>query len=369
MGSALAICDLESGEVTQLPLDDPSACFADPSAVVVDRDGTRAYVAAGGADAISVIDVERLERSLDRLREEERPRAGDDLQLAADYVRARIPTGPNPRHLALSPDGSRLYVAEHLGDAIAVVDTASASVQRRFRLRDDLGDDPVWRGARVFAAARTSFHGQFSCRSCHPDGHVDGLAYDFDIDGVGRNIVDNRSLRGVGGSAPFKWNGKNPSLEVQCGMRFAKVLTRTEAISGRELEDLAAYIRSLPPMPPERPGSAEARERGRRLFFASHAPDGTEIPPGQRCATCHPPPLYTNGLASSVGSGGASDDHEAFDVPHLLGIAASAPYLHDGRAATLEEIWTVYNPDDTHGITNSYSKHDLNDLVEFLRSL
>jgi hypothetical protein len=36
---------------------------------------------------------------------------------------------------------------------------------------------------------------------------------------------------------------------------------------------------------------------------------------------------------------------------------------------TLEEIWTVYSPEDTHGITNDLTKVQLNDLVLFLRSL
>jgi cytochrome c peroxidase len=58
-----------------------------------------------------------------------------------------------------------------------------------------------------------------------------------------------------------------------------------------------------------------------------------------------------------------------FDTPHLLGVAASAPYLHDGRAATLEEIWTLYNPDDLHGVTSYLNKIQLNDLVEFLKTL
>jgi cytochrome c peroxidase len=70
-----------------------------------------------------------------------------------------------------------------------------------------------------------------------------------------------------------------------------------------------------------------------------------------------------------VGTKGPFDSTGTFDVPHLLGIAASAPYLHDGRAATLEEIWTVYNPNDTHGITNYMTKHQLNDLIEFLKTL
>ena len=58
-----------------------------------------------------------------------------------------------------------------------------------------------------------------------------------------------------------------------------------------------------------------------------------------------------------------------FDVPHLNNIYDSAPYLHNGMADTLEEIWTVYNPNDTHGVTNDMTKDQLNDLIEYLKTL
>lgn len=63
------------------------------------------------------------------------------------------------------------------------------------------------------------------------------------------------------------------------------------------------------------------------------------------------------------------DTHRVFDVPHLNNIYATPPYLHDGRAKSLEEIWTIYNPDDTHGLTNDLTKDQLNDLIEYLRTL
>ena len=47
----------------------------------------------------------------------------------------------------------------------------------------------------------------------------------------------------------------------------------------------------------------------------------------------------------------------------------SAPYLHDGSARTLEEIWTVFNPHDRHGVTNDLSKDELNDLIEYVKTL
>ncbi len=63
-------------------------------------------------------------------------------------------------------------------------------------------------------------------------------------------------------------------------------------------------------------------------------------------------------------------DREAlFDVPHLTNIYDSAPYLHNGASETLEEIWTRFNPEDRHGFTNDMTKDQLNDLIEFLKTL
>ena len=55
-------------------------------------------------------------------------------------------------------------------------------------------------------------------------------------------------------------------------------------------------------------------------------------------------------------------------MPHLNNIYATPPYLHDGRASSLDEIWTIYNPKDKHGLTNDLTKDQLNDLIEFLKT-
>lgn len=369
VSSGFALCDLSDGTVVQLPLDEANAYYADPSGIVVEPSGRRAFVAAAGADLITVVDLERVERWLDAASDDARRDAIDDLQLSGEWVERRIPTGSNPRALALSPDGGTLWVAERLQDSILAIDTKTLEPLGRVTLGDGGDDDPIRRGERVFARARTTFQGQFSCRSCHPDGHVDGLQYDFDIDGVGRDILDNRSLQGLARTEPFKWNGKNPTLRVQCGPRFAKVLTRSDPFSESDLDDLDAFLFSLPPTRTTAGPWTDAQRRGREIFFATKTSDGREIPRGQRCSTCHRPPLFTDRIPADVGTRGPSDSTPLFDPPHLLGIAASAPFLHDGRAATLEEVWTIWNPEDRHGLTNHMNKIQLNDLIEYLKRL
>jgi YVTN family beta-propeller protein len=373
MSTGLAISQ-EDGEVTQIPLDEANAYFSDPSGVVASPDGKRAYVASAGADVVTVLDLDRLSAWLTQADGAARNDAILDMALSCRYVTARIPTGCDPKHLTLSPDGRRLFVAERLDDCVLVVDTTTLKPVGRIVLGDGGRNDPIRQGERVFTRAKYTFQGQFACRSCHPDGHVDGLSYDFDGSGVGDNLLDNRSLCGVAGTAPFKWNGKNPTLQFQDGPRFARVLMRTDPIPSAQLDELATFLEHLPPtrtIPWSRVGQplTPAEERGRKLFYATQQTDGTPIPLALQCQTCHRPPLFTDRLLRSVGTQEARDPKGLFDTPHLIGIGSSAPYLHDGRAKTLEEIWTTYQTNDLHGISSYWSKEQLNDLVEYLKTL
>ena len=70
-----------------------------------------------------------------------------------------------------------------------------------------------------------------------------------------------------------------------------------------------------------------------------------------------------------VGTQGPLNRSGFFDKPHLTNIYDSAPYMHNGVSPTLEEIWTRFNPEDKHGVTNDMTKDQLNDLIEYLKTL
>ena len=57
-----------------------------------------------------------------------------------------------------------------------------------------------------------------------------------------------------------------------------------------------------------------------------------------------------------------------FNVPSLLGIARTAPYLHDGSQLTLEER-VFSNVGDRHGVTSTLSVDERSDLISYLKSL
>jgi YVTN family beta-propeller protein len=368
MSTVLASVDPATGSVAYLPLGEAEEGFPDPAGVAISADGGRAFVAARGTDRVAAV---ALGDTL-ALESETRPDHRERTSLSSRYVAARFSVGSNPAALAIA--GTTLAVAERLGDSVALFGE-DGRLAARVRIVPEAAADAVRRGDRVFHDARYAFQSSFSCSSCHPGGHTDGLTYDFEIDGIGRNVVLNRSLRGVKGTAPFKWNGRNASLGEQCGPRFAKVLTRADVFPPQDLEDVVAYIESLPaPRSDPRAGSVDGREtgafaRGRAIFERTRRRDGSEIAAADRCVTCHPPPHFTNLRREGVGTQADSDDTGTYDVPHLTAIGTKAPYLHDGRALTLEEIWTAPDVGDLHGVVTDLTKADLNDLVEFLKGL
>jgi cytochrome c peroxidase len=134
----------------------------------------------------------------------------------------------------------------------------------------------------------------------------------------------------------------------------------------------------------------ESEERGRRLFFLEQM-DQTEQHPG--CSHCHFNPLYTNhdfknnGLDNvsdlnnfpDLGRGSVSNnlyDNGKFKVPTLRNIAATAPYMHDGRYATLEEVIEHYSAGG-HGVANEdvniryfdLTEQQKQDMINFLKTL
>jgi YVTN family beta-propeller protein len=361
------------GRVDQLLLDEFNDFFADPTDVVFSPDGAYAFVSGGGAQQVAVIDVGKLRRLLQSASPRDRAEVlPNDLATSPAFVVRRIGVGRSPRGMAMSPDGKYLYVADGLDDAISVIDVAAEQRVRVIGLGGPQEITQARYGERIFHDAQYTFARQFSCHSCHPDGHIDGITYDIEPDGLGVNPVDNRTLRGINDTAPFKWEGTNPSLKRQCGPRLAAFFTRGDPFTAEQAAALDRYIVTIQ-RPPNRYRTTEAltpaQRRGKAIFEREYDNSGNALVPTQRCVFCHAPPYFTNRNKYNVGTAGPLDTHGVFDVPHLNNVYDSPPYLHDGRAHSLEEIWTLYNPQDKHGRTNDLTKLELNDLIEYLKTL
>ena len=362
------------GRVDQVLLDEPGQCFPDPSDVAVTPDGRLALVTSSSSDRVAVVDLPRLIGMLRQASQEERETVfPHHLGKAAEFVIKHIATRTSPRGLVIDPAGKIAYVASALDDSLTVIDVRTLEAVGRVDLGGPAAITKARFGERIFHSARNTFHRQFSCYSCHPDGHIDGLTYDTMPDGIGVGPVDNRTLRGILDTAPFKWEGTNPSLQRQCGARLAVFFTRVQPFTPEEITALEEYICTIP-RPPNRyrPVGAkltEAQRRGKAIFERTRTNDGRAIPKEKRCMTCHFPPLYTDRLRHDVGTRMRLDEVADFDTPHLNNIYDSAPYLHNGIADTLEEIWTRYNLEDKHGVTNDMTKDQLNELIEYLKTL
>ena len=368
-GDSLTLFGADVPGTAQIPLDELDRYYAMPWGVAIAPDKSKIFVTNAGSQSVTVISVSKL---MHAVRSRRQPFV-NDLSASAEYVVARVPTGRNPRGVLLSADGKRLYVANRLDDNISVIDSATNQVVSTIDLDGPKTVNALRRGERVFFTAEFAFQGQFGCSNCHIDATIDGLQWDLEPDGFGKDIVDNRSLENLAGTEPFKWNGGNPDMPTECGPRTEKYFFRSQSFTPQELTDLVAFVYSLPFRPNRNrlPNDelTPAQERGKAIFERTANKSGQPIPESNQCAYCHSGPKYTNQRQLDVGTGKATDRSPVIDVPQLPNIVYSAPYLHDGSARSMEEIWTVFNPKDTHGVTNDLTKDQLNDLIEYLKTL
>jgi YVTN family beta-propeller protein len=349
----------EAAKPVTFVFDEPTQNYADPSDIAV-SDDRPVYVASAAADTVLVLDSSRVRKLV-------MPRLGyhmpgDDVPYTEDfaasrrYITARLPTGANPRRLGHSGDGKTLVVSNYLGDSLTVIDAEHSRVVRQIPLGSP-PPDAARRGEILFNSGKMTFQGQFTCASCHPNGDQDGLTWDLTRDGIG-NFKNTKSLLGVRDTAPYGWQGTSPDLADRVRGTL-RTLHRHEP-TGTEVEDIVAYLQSLPPPRPlpQKEADKPAIARGQALFQGKG-----------RCTACHHRVAFDDDKTHDVGTRGVGDTQDAFDTPALRGVARTAPYLHDGRANTLEEVFTKYNPEQRHGAAHKLSKVELADLIAYLKSL
>ncbi|MBP1597831.1 MAG: beta-propeller repeat protein [Acidobacteria bacterium] len=369
------------GRVAYFLLDEANLYFADPFGVAFSPDGRKLYVSSSGVDAVTAIDMRRVEELLQvrdgkfALSDEAIGLNLRNLGLSSEYVVARVPTRYNPKDIVASPDGRRIYVASRLSDSIQVIDAGNNQVAGVIDLGGPAIETVLRRGARLFNYSSISFQKQLSCNTCHPENHLDGLVYDIVApgDAIGQNLVENRTMRGLAETGPFKWSGTNPTLQRQDGPRAAQLFFRSHGFEKDDLEATVRFIESLP-LKKSRYARTDGRlnefqRRGKAAFERAYTKDGRYIPVANRCITCHPSPYYTDRMTHDVGTQSDTDNSGEFDTPQIGDVYDTSPFLHDGRCYSLEEIWTVFNPNDTHGATNDMAKENLNDLIEYTKTL
>ena len=261
-------------------------------------------------------------------------------------------------------------------------------------------DEPLWWGKVLFNDSRDlrlTAAGYMACAHCHLDGEADGRTWDFTDRGEGlRNTTSLLGRAGLG-HGPLHWSGNFDEVqdfEIDIRLHFAgrgllpesswadplvrDPLGSPKAGLSEDLDALAAYVASLDAWPRspwrEADGSlTPAAERGRAVFESAET----------GCVGCHAGPTLTDSawlepgvpLLHDVGTLGAGSGQRlggaltGIDTPTLHELFNSAPYLHDGSAATLVEVLVDRNAEQRHGATAHLDEDQLEDLIIYLLSL
>ena len=314
-----------------------------------------------------------------------------------------LEVGQAPQGLALSPDDSLLFVDAYLSRELVVYDVANAGAipvelaRMRIPSAEPLSDE-LLRGKILFndaADPRIGRDSYIACAHCHLEGLADHRTWDFTDRGEGlRDTIDLLGRAGIGHGplhwsanfdevqdfehdmrGPFRGTGLMDDADFHAGTRDTTLGDPKAGVSA-DLDALAAYVTSLDahlPSPNRNPDGTltAAATRGRAVFL------------GAGCPSCHAGSTLTDSGFESpgvprlhdVGTLGAGSGQRlggalpGIDTPTLHGVWQSAPYLHDGSAATLREVLTARNPSDQHGTTSSLSAGELDDLLAYLSCL
>jgi len=155
-------------------------------------DGRHALVTSSGTNRLAVVDTAKLVDVLKRATPEERAKTlPNHLGVSTEFVSEYLKTGASPRGVVASADGKWAFVANSLDDTLSVYDVATMRAAGVIDLGGPKEVTVTRRGERAFHNADISFRKQFSCHSCHPDGHVDGITYDVEGSDIGVSPVDN----------------------------------------------------------------------------------------------------------------------------------------------------------------------------------
>ena len=255
-------------------------------------------------------------------------------------------------------------------------------------------------GRRLFNDRRLSRDGSIACVSCHdPDrAFSDGRAIAVGVFGrSGRRNAPAIVNRAYGRA--FFWDGRVPTLEEQVlkpiedpnemDLPVAEAASRLSLTPEDLSRALASYVRSI------LSGDSvyDRFVNGDRIALSAGQQAGLQIFRGKgNCTACHVGPnfsderLHNTGVAwrdPSTSSGQAAGyfadegaGNGTFKTPTLREVARTAPYMHDGSLATLEDVVEFYdgggrpNPSidpEIHPL--QFSVEEKQALVAFLKSL
>ncbi|MBL8296527.1 MAG: cytochrome-c peroxidase [Bryobacterales bacterium] len=227
-------------------------------------------------------------------------------------------------------------------------------------------DNPVSRekvvlGRKLFFDKRLSRDGTLACATCHDPRRAfsDGRVVARGTGGA-EGARNSPAIVNRGYGSAFFWDGRAPTLERQVlepifsqkelGLTRPELERRTGLGAAHVAAALASYVRTI-----HSGGSRFDRYlAGRRDALTETERQGLALFRGKgNCVSCHVGPNFTDEQFHNTGvawrDGRYADDGRhaitqragdrgAFKTPTLREVARTAPYMHDGSLATLEDV-------------------------------
>ncbi|MFK7967098.1 MAG: RICIN domain-containing protein [Burkholderiaceae bacterium] len=320
--------------------------------------------------------------------------------LVLGFSVTRIPVGRAPQGLALSANGAILFVQNFMDRTVSRLDitdvlTGNSIVATPLGTTQtivaDLLPPQVLRGKQLFYDAadnRLARDNYVSCASCHSDGGHDGRSWDLSQIGEGvRNTIDLRGKAGTG-HGRLHWSANfdevhdfEQDIRVLFGgtglmsdvdfSRTSDALGQSKAGLSADLDAMATYVTSLSSV-----GRSPWRDASGTLTAA--AADGRDVFQSLGCQTCHSGQTFTDspqGRLHDIGTVDSATGQRAglalsgLDTPTLRGVWATAPYLHDGSASTLDEAVLAHRAPGLPFDSNEVSAQDMRQLVSYLKQI
>lgn len=236
--------------------------------------------------------------------------------------------------------------------AMGSVSATARAAPRGTSFGDSTLPADVLAGRQLFYSATSSVMAAdgagVSCSTCHYQGRNDGLTWSFRSGGR-----QTPSLAGhVTATAPFTWTSEVPSIADEAtltsqGRMGGDGLTRSDA------ENIQAFVDFTRPVDLPLKNSTDAAVlRGKAIYEREDV----------GCSSCHGGTTLSDNLSHPMFG------LTAANTPSLVGVAATAPYLHDGSAPTLKAVLEASRGGEM-GNTGMLSEAEMADLEMYLKSL
>lgn len=344
--SAFSIIDTDRLEyLGEVLVDEPERGAAGIWGIQCNED--KIFITHSGTHEISVIDHKRmLEKFLSYA-----DKSTLEYDLTFLYgLRQRIPLeGNGPRNFILTD--KNIVIPTYFADILNIINVKTFEC-KSVNINPDRVESDIDKGEKYFNDASHCFQNWQSCNGCHPgDARTDGMNWDLMNDGVS-NSKNCKSMLFSHFTPRCMISGIRESAElaVRAGYKFIQFFD----VSEEDARCVDEYLKSLKPVPSPYLINGELSEK---------AQFGKKVFDKLKCGECHSGVYFTDMKMHVIGDD-VEFDH-GWDTPTLREVWRTAPYLFDGRAKTMQDVFEIHK----HGIDKKVSKKEIEALTEYVNSL